>query len=78
MEGGLAGGLLRFEPGTLLVVATDGFTEGVADTPAEPPPPPESAETASAILLARLRARHRRGSDDASVLVLAARDVRDQ
>ena len=62
---------LRFEPGTMLVVATDGFTEGVADMPIEPPMP---ADTASAALLARLRARHRRGSDDASVLVLAARD----
>ena len=62
---------LRFEPGTMLVVATDGFTEGVTDTPIEPPMP---VDTASAALLARLRARHRRGSDDASVLVLAARD----
>lgn len=61
---------LRFEPGAVLVVATDGFTEGVADTTVESP---MSADTASAALLARLCARHRPGSDDASVLVLAAR-----
>ncbi|HQW80263.1 MAG: SpoIIE family protein phosphatase [Rhodanobacteraceae bacterium] len=57
-----------FAPGSVVVIATDGFTEGLVDQDVTGTIPTDHVATR---MLARLCAQHRAGDDDASVLVLA-------